>query len=142
MILTATLMHKNWFNYYHTQFGLNMVILQNKDKDGLETRKLGNSMLAAFLADYIFIRSVSTFCTSKKLNNSIIIIIINFLLLLQDPGTTPAKRIWTSIDMGTEIYVSNKDEMAEWTLSDFDVLLTSPPTDQSSDHVHNVTPSL
>ncbi|KAI3980851.1 hypothetical protein MKX01_025416 [Papaver californicum] len=64
------------------------------------------------------------------------------LYFYQDPGTTPAKRIWTSIDMGTEIYVSNRDEMAEWTLSDFDVLLTSSPTDQSSDHVHNVTPSL
>ncbi|KAI3946851.1 hypothetical protein MKW98_003414 [Papaver atlanticum] len=64
------------------------------------------------------------------------------LYFYQDPGTTPAKRIWTSIDMGTEIYVSNKDEMAEWTLSDFDVLLTSPPTDQSSDHIHNVAPSL
>ncbi|OVA16642.1 hypothetical protein BVC80_1543g76 [Macleaya cordata] len=48
------------------------------------------------------------------------------LYFYQDPGTTPAKRIWTSIDMGTEIYISDKDEMAEWTLSDFDVLLKSP----------------
>ncbi|KAM7495757.1 hypothetical protein LguiA_020171 [Lonicera macranthoides] len=48
------------------------------------------------------------------------------LYFYQDPGTTPAIRIWTSLDVGTEIFVSDKDEEAEWTLSDFDVLLTSP----------------
>ncbi|KAF6172240.1 hypothetical protein GIB67_024862 [Kingdonia uniflora] len=47
------------------------------------------------------------------------------LYFYQDPGTSPAKRIWTSIDMGTEVFVSDKDEMAEWTLSDFDVILTT-----------------
>ncbi|KAL4375904.1 hypothetical protein GQ457_02G001850 [Hibiscus cannabinus] len=41
----------------------------------------------------------------------------------QDPNTRPAKRIWTSIDMGTEIFVSDKDEVAEWSLSDLDVIL-------------------
>ncbi|XVF72830.1 hypothetical protein PTKIN_Ptkin12aG0152400 [Pterospermum kingtungense] len=46
------------------------------------------------------------------------------LYFYQDPGTPPAKRIWTSIDMGTEIFISDQDEEAEWTLSDFDVLLT------------------
>ncbi|KAJ8748650.1 hypothetical protein K2173_008095 [Erythroxylum novogranatense] len=46
------------------------------------------------------------------------------LYFYQDPGTTPARRIWASIDMGTEIFVSDKDEEAEWTLSDFDVILT------------------
>lgn len=45
---------------------------------------------------------------------------------LQDPGTPPAKRIWTSIDSGTEIFVSDRDEVAEWTLGDFDVILTKP----------------
>jgi len=48
--------------------------------------------------------------------------------VMQDPGTTPAKRIWTSIDSGTEIFVSDKDEVAEWTLSDFDVILTESET--------------
>ncbi|XP_004495865.3 uncharacterized protein [Cicer arietinum] len=48
------------------------------------------------------------------------------LYFYQDPGTTPAKRIWTSIDTGTEIFVSDKDEVAEWTLSDYDVILTHP----------------
>lgn len=48
-----------------------------------------------------------------------------FILLLQDPGTPPTRRIWTSIDMGTEIFVNDKEELAEWTLSDFDVLYTS-----------------
>ncbi|KAH1229402.1 hypothetical protein GmHk_10G029157 [Glycine max] len=43
-------------------------------------------------------------------------------------GTSPAKRIWTSIDSGTEIFVSDKDEVAEWTLSDFDVILTQSGT--------------
>lgn len=48
------------------------------------------------------------------------------LYFYQDPGSPPAKRVWTSIDMGTEIYVSEKDEVAEWILSDFDVLLKQP----------------
>ncbi|KAL8522686.1 hypothetical protein ACS0TY_012864 [Phlomoides rotata] len=46
------------------------------------------------------------------------------LYFYQDPGSTPARRIWTSLDVGTEIFVSDKDEVAEWTLSDFDVILT------------------
>ncbi|KHN00237.1 hypothetical protein glysoja_022841 [Glycine soja] len=50
------------------------------------------------------------------------------LYFYQDPGTPPAKRIWTSIDSGTEIFVSDKDEEAEWTLSDFDVILTQSGT--------------
>ncbi|XP_042474837.1 uncharacterized protein LOC122056938 [Macadamia integrifolia] len=40
-------------------------------------------------------------------------------------GTPPARRIWTSMDVGTEIYVSDKDETAECVLSDFNVLLAS-----------------
>ncbi|KAL3517347.1 hypothetical protein ACH5RR_019936 [Cinchona calisaya] len=48
------------------------------------------------------------------------------LYFYQDPGTRPARRIWTSLDVGTEIFVSDKDEVAEWTLSDFDVIITSP----------------
>ncbi|KAK3026925.1 hypothetical protein RJ639_040331 [Escallonia herrerae] len=50
------------------------------------------------------------------------------LYFYQDPGTAPARRLWSSLDVGTEIFVSNKDEVAEWTLSDFDVILTSPTT--------------
>ncbi|GJZ92857.1 hypothetical protein Tco_0664922 [Tanacetum coccineum] len=46
------------------------------------------------------------------------------LYFYQDPGTKPAKRIWTSLDTGTEIFVSDKDEEAEWTVSDFDVIIT------------------
>jgi hypothetical protein len=41
---------------------------------------------------------------------------------LQDPGTPPVKRRWTSLDVGTEIYVSKNAE-AEWTLSGFDILV-------------------
>ncbi|CAI0408283.1 unnamed protein product [Linum tenue] len=51
------------------------------------------------------------------------------LYFYQDPGTPPARRIWTSIDVGTEIYVSDHDEVAEWTLSDFDVILTGQAGD-------------
>ncbi|MBA0742921.1 hypothetical protein Gogos_005647 [Gossypium gossypioides] len=40
-----------------------------------------------------------------------------------DPGTKPARRIWSSINIGTEIYVSRTRETAEWSVSDFDVLL-------------------
>ncbi|XP_065859868.1 uncharacterized protein [Euphorbia lathyris] len=46
------------------------------------------------------------------------------LYFYQDPGTKPARRIWTSMDSGTEIFVSDQDEVAEWNLSDFDVILT------------------
>ncbi|XP_047329996.1 uncharacterized protein LOC124933608 [Impatiens glandulifera] len=48
------------------------------------------------------------------------------LYFYQDPDSKPAKRIWTSLDVGTEVFVSDKDETAEWTLSDFDVILNSP----------------
>ncbi|KAJ0980523.1 hypothetical protein J5N97_008778 [Dioscorea zingiberensis] len=48
------------------------------------------------------------------------------LYFYQDTGTPPARRIWTSIDAGTEIFISNNEEIAEWTISDFDVVITSP----------------
>uniref|UniRef100_A0A0D9WEI7 DUF7705 domain-containing protein n=1 Tax=Leersia perrieri TaxID=77586 RepID=A0A0D9WEI7_9ORYZ len=44
------------------------------------------------------------------------------LYFYQDPGTPPAKRRWSSLDVGTEIYVSDHAE-AEWTLSGFDILV-------------------
>lgn len=43
---------------------------------------------------------------------------------MQDPGTKAATRIWTSLDVGTEIFVSDKPEEAEWIVSDFDVIIT------------------
>ncbi|KAL7137881.1 hypothetical protein ABFS83_10G124400 [Erythranthe nasuta] len=46
------------------------------------------------------------------------------LYFYQDPGTAPARRIWTSLDVGTEIFVTDQEEVAEWTLSDFDVIIT------------------
>ncbi|MQL72902.1 hypothetical protein Taro_005233 [Colocasia esculenta] len=45
------------------------------------------------------------------------------LYFYQDPGTAPARRQWTSLDVGTEIYVSDVGEVAEWTVSDFDVIV-------------------
>ncbi|RID60897.1 hypothetical protein BRARA_E00085 [Brassica rapa] len=45
------------------------------------------------------------------------------LYFYQDPGTTPARRIWTSVDVGTEIY-KDGGAVAEWHLSDFNVLIT------------------
>ncbi|KAJ7541420.1 hypothetical protein O6H91_10G058800 [Diphasiastrum complanatum] len=50
----------------------------------------------------------------------------NRLYFYQDPGTPAAERVWPSIDVGTEIYISNQDETAEWTVSDFDVLVADP----------------
>ncbi|KAL5776271.1 hypothetical protein ACOSP7_009197 [Xanthoceras sorbifolium] len=47
----------------------------------------------------------------------------NRLYFYQDPGTTPARRVWSSINVGAEIYVSPTGETAEWTVSDFDVLV-------------------
>ncbi|XP_051151940.1 uncharacterized protein LOC127265941 isoform X1 [Andrographis paniculata] len=46
------------------------------------------------------------------------------LYFYQDPGSKPARRIWTSLDVGTEIFISDRSETAEWTVSDFDVVLT------------------
>lgn len=49
-------------------------------------------------------------------------------LTLQDPGTEPAKRIWSSINVGTEIYVSQNGVTAEWSVSDFNVLVPEDVT--------------
>ncbi|KAL5559828.1 hypothetical protein UlMin_036039 [Ulmus minor] len=45
------------------------------------------------------------------------------LYFYQDPGTDPARRVWSSLNVGTEIYVSRQGETAEWSVSDFDVLV-------------------
>ncbi|XP_057793693.1 uncharacterized protein LOC131010262 [Salvia miltiorrhiza] len=47
----------------------------------------------------------------------------NRLYFYQDPRTKPAKRVWISINVGTEIYVSPGGVTAEWSVSDFDVLV-------------------
>ncbi|XP_016468631.1 uncharacterized protein LOC107791135 [Nicotiana tabacum] len=44
------------------------------------------------------------------------------LYFYQDPGTAPAKRKWSSIDLGTEIY-RDANQVAEWTVTDFDILV-------------------
>ncbi|KAL0442606.1 UNVERIFIED_CONTAM: hypothetical protein Slati_1983300 [Sesamum latifolium] len=44
------------------------------------------------------------------------------LYFYQDPGTAPARRQWTSIDFGTEIY-KDPNQVAEWTVSEFDILV-------------------
>ncbi|XP_004234077.1 uncharacterized protein [Solanum lycopersicum] len=44
------------------------------------------------------------------------------LYFYQDPGTTPAIRKWTSINLGTEIY-KDPNQVAEWTVTDFDILV-------------------
>ncbi|KAI4304427.1 hypothetical protein MLD38_039940 [Melastoma candidum] len=46
------------------------------------------------------------------------------LYFYQDPGSPPAKRRWTSVDLGTEIF-KQSGQVAEWTVSDFDILLTN-----------------
>ncbi|KAH9723526.1 hypothetical protein KPL70_007150 [Citrus sinensis] len=44
------------------------------------------------------------------------------LYFYQDPSSKPVERHWSSIDLGTEIYVS-ENQVAEWTVSDFDVIV-------------------
>ncbi|KAH6759474.1 hypothetical protein C2S51_019709 [Perilla frutescens var. frutescens] len=44
------------------------------------------------------------------------------LYFYQDPGTAPAIRQWTSIDLGTEIF-KDPNQVAEWTVSDFDIVV-------------------
>ncbi|XP_051133780.1 uncharacterized protein LOC127253306 [Andrographis paniculata] len=50
------------------------------------------------------------------------------LYFYQDPGTPPARRQWTSIDLGTEIYMGRPDQVAEWTVSNFDILVPKKGT--------------
>uniref|UniRef100_A0A2N9ID96 DUF7705 domain-containing protein n=1 Tax=Fagus sylvatica TaxID=28930 RepID=A0A2N9ID96_FAGSY len=52
------------------------------------------------------------------------------LYFYQDPGTEPARRVWSSINVGTEIYVSGRGTgvTAEWTVSDFDILVPEDVT--------------
>ncbi|KAL0360010.1 UNVERIFIED_CONTAM: hypothetical protein Sradi_3685500 [Sesamum radiatum] len=57
------------------------------------------------------------------------------LYFYQDPGSKPAKRVWSSINVGTEIYVSPNGATAEWTVSDFDVLV---PKDTKEDGRENM----
>ncbi|CAM6055566.1 unnamed protein product [Sphagnum tenellum] len=40
-----------------------------------------------------------------------------------DPGTEQAIRSWPSIDVGTEMFNADNSDTAEWTVSDFDVLI-------------------
>ncbi|XP_010665508.3 uncharacterized protein LOC104882806 [Beta vulgaris subsp. vulgaris] len=44
------------------------------------------------------------------------------LYFYQDPGTQPIKRRWSSIDLGVEVY-RDPDQVVEWTVSDFDILV-------------------
>ncbi|XP_027342962.1 uncharacterized protein LOC113855520 [Abrus precatorius] len=41
----------------------------------------------------------------------------------QDPGTKPVERYWSSITLGTEIYISGVGHLAEWTVSNFDIII-------------------
>ncbi|KAI8007966.1 hypothetical protein LOK49_LG07G02996 [Camellia lanceoleosa] len=41
---------------------------------------------------------------------------------IEDPGIEPVERHWPSIDLGTEIYMSD-NQTAEWTVSDFDIII-------------------
>nr|POF07939.1 hypothetical protein CFP56_45237 [Quercus suber] len=54
------------------------------------------------------------------------------LYFYQDPGTEPARRLWSSINVGTKIYVSSTGMIAEWSISDFDILV---PEDVASSGV-------
>ncbi|KAG8364827.1 hypothetical protein BUALT_Bualt18G0039100 [Buddleja alternifolia] len=46
------------------------------------------------------------------------------LYFYEDPGSVGAERNWSSIDLGTEIYMDD-DQIAEWTVTDFDIIVPS-----------------
>ncbi|KAL2516526.1 hypothetical protein Fot_30497 [Forsythia ovata] len=110
--LVQLLLHPIWAEYgYRTKHG----------EDWVGDGRIGNSMSVDFPVDFTSIRYViyklyTSVIKLKKMNG------YDFIPL-QDPGTTPARRIWTSLDVGTEIFVTDKAEVAEWTLSNFDVIL-------------------
>ncbi|KAK7823812.1 uncharacterized protein LOC136064216 [Quercus suber] len=54
------------------------------------------------------------------------------LYFYQDPGTGLARRVWSSINVGTEIYVSSTGMTAKWFVRDFDILV---PEDVASSGV-------
>ncbi|KAI4333452.1 hypothetical protein L6164_018263 [Bauhinia variegata] len=45
------------------------------------------------------------------------------LYFYQDPGTEPVVRRWPSVNVGTEIYISESGQTAEWTVSNFDIII-------------------
>ncbi|KAK0575534.1 hypothetical protein LWI29_002225 [Acer saccharum] len=49
----------------------------------------------------------------------------NRLYFYQDPGTPRARRVWSSINVGTEIYVSRAGETAEWSVSCVTIMSTA-----------------
>jgi hypothetical protein len=54
---------------------------------------------------------------------SLLLIWLFALFVSQDPGTEQAIRSWPSIDVGTEMFNADNSDTAEWTVSDFDVLI-------------------
>lgn len=66
---------------------------------------------------YVETKAGKIWCICHMKNGSVLCI-FNILMI----GTKLAKRLWTSINVGTEIYVSNRQrKTAEWTVNDFDV---------------------
>ncbi|KAK4259537.1 hypothetical protein QN277_005859 [Acacia crassicarpa] len=47
------------------------------------------------------------------------------LYFYQEPGASPARRQWSSVNIGTEIF-KEANQTAIWTVSDFDILIPSP----------------
>lgn len=121
--LVQLLPHPIWAEYgYPTKQGDGWVGSRMTDWDldagGLSSRLyfyqvhsevLSHLLSCGLVNDQILIHIFQSFSSTNK---------------LQDPGSTPARRIWTSVDVGTEIFVSNQEEVAEWALSEFDVILS------------------
>ncbi|KAL2537309.1 Uncharacterized protein Fot_18700 [Forsythia ovata] len=121
-ILTVIRKHNNWFSCCFIQYGQNMDTGLNRERVGLEMGELGNSMSVDFPVDftstrYVIYKLYTSVIKLKKMNG------YDFIPLL-DLGTIPARRIWTSLDVGIEIFVTDKAEVVEWTLCNFDVILT------------------
>ncbi|KAF7144225.1 hypothetical protein RHSIM_Rhsim05G0169500 [Rhododendron simsii] len=52
------------------------------------------------------------------------------LYFYQDPGTKPVDKYWPSVNLGAEVYIGD-NEILEWTVSDFDIIITRDETWQS-----------
>lgn len=116
--------HKRYCRFCPTPFGANTGIRLRKARVGSEMQQIGNLTLEGYHNHSIFIKLVIFLFIWFFINLKFIpFFVILKLYLLQDPGTKSVVRHWPSINIGTEIYISNISQVAEWTVSNFDIII-------------------
>jgi hypothetical protein len=134
--------HKRLFSCFHTLSGLFMVILQNRGMGGLVTPAHGHLMLVHcpivstftrypnccpwFSSFIVFMlwRVCSTWCHAFFL--VFLVPPLNLVvcsICIAGSWDRTGYTVWPSIDVGTEMFNADNSDTAEWTLSDFDVLI-------------------